>query len=318
MIRHPVLISVLYCLVSAITFLEPIFAQQPDQDEGPFLKIVFVGDVMLDGGPGHTIACGKDPFVACKQLFEGADYSIANLECVLGEEGELWLKPYTFRAASNSPRYLKKYFQAVCLANNHSMDFGPEGLVGMLKILEQEKLPYFGAGRNLQAANHPLVFESKGQRIAVIGFNEFNAQNYAAGKDSAGSAPLVEAAVRRGIVNAREKLHCDHVVLFLHWGEELIAEPRADQRAMARKWIDLGATAVLGAHPHITQTIEYHRGRPIVYSLGNFAFDYFPPDPPEWTGWVATLLLSKAGAVDLQIRSVTLDPTGCPHPTKAE
>ena len=276
------------------------------------MRILFAGDVMLDGGPGHVIASGRDPFQGCAELFRGVDLSIANLECVLGRGGEQILKTYTFRAASDSPRFLKKYFHAVGLANNHSMDYGKEGMLEMLSILEREQIPFFGAGRNIKEANKPFLFECKGHKVAVLAFNEFNADEYAATKDAAGNAPLREMIVLREIERARENLGCDVVVPFLHWGQELTAEPRADQRELARKWIEAGATAVIGAHPHVTQTIEVHRGSPIVYSLGNFVFDYFPVDPPEWVGWVVILEIGPMGEVDFQIRSVTIDAAGCP------
>ena len=281
-------------------------------------RILFVGDVMLDGGPGNVVASGKDPFEHTSALFQDVDLAIANLECVIGRGGEQRLKPYVFRGASDSPRFLKKYFHAVGLANNHSMDFGPEGMDAMLDVLEKEELPYFGAGRNLKQANKPFLFESNGHKIAILAFNEFHAEEYAATKDTAGNAPLIEKVVTREIKRAKAELECDVVIPFLHWGEELMPEPRPDQREMARKWIDAGATAVIGAHPHITQTIETYRGAPIVYSLGNFAFDYFPVDPPEWTGWVAIVVIDESGKTGLEIRSVTLDPAGCPRISATE
>jgi poly-gamma-glutamate synthesis protein (capsule biosynthesis protein) len=281
-------------------------------------KILFVGDVMLDNGPGHVIASGRDPFQACQSLFEGVDLSIANLECVLGRGGEQLLKNYVFRGAIDSPRHLKKYFHAVSLANNHSGDYGPEGLAEMLTVLERERIAYFGAGRNPEEAMRPFVFSCKGHKIAILGFNEFNSGFYAAKPGIPGNAPLDEAGVTSAIKHAREKLGCDIVIPFLHWGEEMWPEPRADQRQMARRWIDAGASAVIGAHPHVTQTVEYHRGRPIIYSLGNFVFDYFPPDPPEWTGWVAILEFDATGTIDLQLRSVTLDAAGCPSITSSD
>ena len=115
---------------------------------------------------------------ACASLFEGVDVSIGNLECVLGRGGEQQLKPYVFRGPADSPRFLKKYFHAVSLANNHSMDYGPGGMVEMLSLLEREKLPYFGGGLNIKQASSPFVIEIKGQRIAILGFNEFKAADY--------------------------------------------------------------------------------------------------------------------------------------------
>jgi poly-gamma-glutamate synthesis protein (capsule biosynthesis protein) len=78
--------------------------------------------------------------------------------------------------------------------------------------------------------------------------------------------------------------------------------------------IDAGASAVIGAHPHVTQTVDVHRGAPIVYSLGNFVFDYYPVDPPEWTGWVVKLIVAKGKPIEMETRAVVLDPAGLPRP----
>ena len=282
------------------------------------IRILFVGDIMLDGGPGHLVANGKDPFKACAHFFEGVDLSIGNLECVLGDGGEQQLKPYVFHGAQDSPRFLKKYFQAVSLANNHSMDYGPAGMEEMLSVLEREKIPYFGGGRNLNQANSPFVIEIKGHKIAILGFNEFRARDYAATKNMAGNAPLSDHAVVKAVTNAREKLGCNVVIPYLHWGQEMTPTPRPDQEISSRKWIDSGATAVIGSHPHVTQTIESYRGSPIIYSLGNFVFDYFPVDPLEWIGWVAIIQIEPSGTVSLEIKTVVLDPAGCPKPVSTD
>ncbi len=282
------------------------------------LRILFAGDIMLDNGPGNVIANGKDPFEACAPLFEGVDLCIGNLECVLGRGGEMRLKPYVFRGASDSPRFIKKYFHAVSLANNHSLDFGPGGMVEMIAVLKREKLPYFGGGLNLKEATAPFVTSIKGHKIAILGFNEFYAQEYAATADVAGNSPLSDEAVIVEVKAAREKLGCDVIIPFLHWGEELMPAPRPDQLKSAKKWIDAGATAIIGAHPHVTQTVDAYRGKPIVYSLGNFAFDYFPVDPPEWIGWVAILEIEPSGTVGLELKTIVLDAAGCPKPAPTE
>jgi hypothetical protein len=63
------------------------------------------------------------------------------------------------------------------------------------------------------------------------------------------------------------------VLVYLHWGTEYAAQPSAEQRQQAHDLVDAGAAAVVGAHPHVVQPVEVYRGRPIVYSLGNFLFD---------------------------------------------
>jgi hypothetical protein len=52
--------------------------------------------------------------------------------------------------------------------------------------------------------------------------------------------------------------------------------------------------------------------------LGNFVFDYYPVDPPEWIGWIVVLVIDSKGNVELELKSVTLDAAGCPHPTPTE
>ena len=293
-----------------------------DETTGPSRKaspagtasVVFVGDVMLDNGPGHAIASGRDPFAACADLLLDADFTIGNLECVLGRAGKLAHKAYVFRAAEDSPRFLKRYFTAVSLGNNHAFDFGPDGLVAALDILDREKIGRFGAGRTLAEARQPFVLEKDGLRIAILAANGFRAADYAATDATPGVAPLREAELLADIAAARKQ--ADVVVPFVHWGDELVAGPLEADRAFARKMIDAGAAAVIGGHPHVTQTVDVHRGGPIVYSLGNFVFDYYPCDPPEWTGWVVKLTVAKSEPVAVETRAVVLDAAGLPRPAK--
>lgn len=276
------------------------------------VSIVFVGDVMLDNGPGHAVAAGRDPFAACAELLLDADYTVGNLECVLGRAGTLAHKAYVFRAAADSPRHIGRYFTAVSLGNNHAFDFGPDGLVECLDILDRERIGRFGAGRTPAEARKPLVLEKDGLRIALLAANAFRADEYAATDTRAGVAPLREADLLADIAAARKT--ADVVIPYVHWGDELVAEPLAADRALARRMVEAGAAAVIGGHPHVTQTVDVHRGAPIVYSLGNFVFDYYPVDPPEWTGWVVKLTATKGAAVEIETRAVVLDPAGLPRP----
>jgi hypothetical protein len=205
-----------------------------EEDGSETLKIVFVGDIMLDGGPGNWVSLGKDPFARCQPLFDGADLRIGNLECVLGREGKRQSKPYVFRGAGDSAGFLRRYFDALSLANNHTLDYGPEGLLGCMAELDKVGVPYFGAGKNLKRSRRPLVLEKKGRRVGLLGFNEFYAEEYAVGDKRAGNNPLEREALLADIERCRGALGCDVVLPFLHWGEEMESQPRDDQRALAR------------------------------------------------------------------------------------
>ena len=62
------------------------------------------------------------------------------------------------------------------------------------------------------------------------------------------------------------------MVVLIHWGIEREEKPQEYQRALAKRYIDAGADLVIGSHPHVLQGIEYYKGKPIFYSLGNFVF----------------------------------------------
>ena len=280
------------------------------------VSISFAGDVMLDDNPGHAVCHGQDPFADVASALK-ADIAVCNLECVVARRGTQVLKPYTFKARPLCIPVLQKYFSAVCVANNHTGDFGPDGLAEELNLLKQAGLPYFGGGQDKTEARRPAILERSGRRIALLGYNEFPPRTFEAGDHRAGCAWLRENDVVADIRAARSLYHADLVIPMLHWGEELVPAPEESQRVLARRLIDAGADAIIGGHPHVVQTIETYKGRPIVYSLGNFVFDYFPGDPLVWHGWIVRLTFPKSGPTDLESFVVELDRTGFPHFKKA-
>lgn len=312
--RWPAMIASFVVVASSVLADEPVLVRKASPPG--VVSVVFVGDVMLDNGPGHAIASGRDPFAACQDLLLDADFTVGNLECVLGRKGRQVLKPFTFRGADDAPRFLKPYFSLLGTANNHSLDFGPEGLLESLAVLDREGIPHVGAGPTLAAARRPFLLEKDGFTIAILAGNDFQREQLAAGPDTPGVNPLRADDLLADIAAARQS--ADAVVPFVHWGPELVAQPADEHRALARRMIDAGAAAVIGAHPHVTQTVDTHAGAPIVYSLGNFVFDYYPCDPPEWTGWVAKLTFAKGRPVDLETRAVVLDAAGIPRPVIPE
>ena len=290
--------------------------QQYEKDRP--IRLLFVGDIMLDGGPGNAISAGVDPFEQCSQLLLDADVTIGNLECVLGRGGKQVNKPYVFRGASGSPAYLKKYFQALSVANNHTLDFGPDGLMECLDVLKKADIGYFGGGENITAARSGLVLEVRGKRIVLLGYNDFQKKNYKATDTRAGNAPFRAKWAIEDIEYAKKTLNADIIIPYIHCGSEMVPTPGERERTESRRMIDAGATAVIGAHPHVVQTVDSYRGRPIVYSLGNFVFDYFPVDPPVWYGWAIRLSVPPEGPIDWETITVELDPRGLPHPIKVE
>jgi poly-gamma-glutamate synthesis protein (capsule biosynthesis protein) len=284
--------------------------------DAPVVSIAFVGDIMLDDTPGKVIRQGRDPFAPFAAILQAADYRIGNLECVVARGGTAEpRKPYTFRAHPRVLPVLRRHFDAVSLANNHSGDYGSAAFAEMLGRLEKSGVAHFGGGHTLAEAHAPLLVERKGLRIALLGYNEFFPRSFEADFDKPGIAWSEDEQVVLDIRRARSEHRADLVIPVMHWGWE--HEPLAGerQRRLARLMIDAGADAVVGGHPHVTQDVETYRGKPIVYSLGNFVFDCFD-DATSNTGWLLRVELDKGGVVGWQTVVAHLDKEGIPHPAK--
>jgi poly-gamma-glutamate capsule biosynthesis protein CapA/YwtB (metallophosphatase superfamily) len=281
------------------------------------VTVAFVGDIMLADGPGKVVRRGEDPFAPFAPILDTADIRVGNLECVIATTGSPEPgKPWTFRAHPRTLPLLKRHFDALGLANNHSGDYGIAAFGEMLGLLKKHAIPYFGGGIDLREAHTPLIIERKGLRIALLAYDEFFPRSFEAGSDRPGVAWSEDEQVRLDIDNARRNYGADVVIPFMHWGWEFHPKANARQQALAHLMIEAGADAVVGAHPHVVQNIEIYRGRPIVYSLGNFVFDGFD-DAAANTGWLLQLDLDRNGASALRIHVARIDKRGVPYPKAA-
>ncbi len=277
------------------------------------VRLIFVGDVMLDDGPGRVIASGRDPFTPFAALLRDADFTIGNLECPIASSGKpLDNKIYSFRADPRVVPLLKARFDALAIANNHSGDYGKGAFLETLEHLDSAGIAHFGGGRDLTRAHAPLWIERRGLRIALLGYNEFKPRSFEAGPDQPGIAWSEDDQVISDIRAARAA-GADLVIPFMHWGWEREPKPSERQRQLAHTMIDAGADVVIGGHPHVTQGAEYYHGKLIVYSLGNFVFDGFKL-PAAKRGWLLRLTLDRQGLVAWETLAAQMDEEGTPHP----
>lgn len=279
------------------------------------VSLVFAGDIVLDDTAGKIIAKGGDPFAAFAPVFRNADIRIGNLECVIATKGSAAGKNYTFRAHPRTIPVLKRHFDAVALANNHSGDFGRDAFAEMLGLLKQHKLAQFGGGHNLGEAHAPLILERKGIRIALLGYSEFMPRSFEADYNAPGIAWSEDEQVVADIKKARSTYHADIVIPVMHWGWENEVTAGARQRQLARLMIDAGADAVIGGHPHVRQDIEHYRGKPVVYSVGNFVMKE-TDNPNQRIGWLLRLQIDKQGVSSFDTRVAGLDMEGIPRPVR--
>jgi poly-gamma-glutamate synthesis protein (capsule biosynthesis protein) len=277
------------------------------------VQLLFAGDVVLDDTAGAMIARGQDPFLAFAPLFAQADIRLANLECVVATTGSAGDKNYTFRAHPRVLPVLKRHFDALALANNHSGDYGREAFAEMLGLLQGAGIAQLGGGHNLSEAHTPLIIERKGLRIALLSYNEFMPRSFEADSHAPGTAWSEDERVVADIRAARTVHRANLVIPVMHWGWE--NEPLANvrQRQLARTLVAAGADAVIGGHPHVRQDIEIINGKPVIYSVGNFVMKE-TDNPEQRIGWVLELNLDKAGVRTWRTHMASLDSEGIPTP----
>jgi poly-gamma-glutamate synthesis protein (capsule biosynthesis protein) len=281
---------------------------------GPEVTLVFAGDTTLDAEPGAIIRRGEDPFSAFAPLLRDADLRIVNLECVVATIGRPDPeKIYSFRAHPRVLPVLRRHFDGVTLANNHAGDYGRPAFAQMLDLLQRHGLARVGGGRNLADAHAPWIVERGGLRIALLAYNEYQPRSFEADHDAPGVAWSEDEQVVEDIRRARSAHRADLVIPFMHWGWENERTANARQRRLARLMIDAGADAVVGGHPHVTQDVEQYRGRPIVYSVGNFLMQQTDSDEQR-EGWVLRMRLDRDGVAGFDTHVARLDRRGVPRP----
>ncbi len=270
--------------------------------------ITLVGDVMIATPTVRARRAQLPAFAAVLAALARGDAAIANLEMPLSSRGYRVPKHSNLRSAPEIiDDIVAMEVDAVSLANNHMMDYGPEALFDTIAACERVGLPACGAGKDLDAALAPVILETPSGRVGLISVASTLPVESDAGAGKPGIAPirvgfsfevdsnlLVEqpgtmpivhswanaedqARVCEGIRGLRQRV--DVVVVAIHWGvppywlsphQGLLAEY---QQPLGHALIDAGADVICGHHAHVLHPIEIYNGRPILYSLGNFIFE---------------------------------------------
>ena len=282
-----------------------------DKQKRAEVRVNFVGDILLAWGVDKYISQKKDPFLDWQNVFSEADFNIANLESPYTlSESKMPLKPIVLKANPEHLQFIKKYFSAVSLANNHTGDYGHSGFVDTLNNLKKFNISYFGGGLNKQQAHQPYWIYKNNIKIAIIGLNHYKPRSFSAGLTTPGIAWADEDDIIEDIKQAR-KDGANIIIPFMHWGWESEVTPSVDQIKLARLMIENGADAIIGAHPHVTQGVSFIDNKPIVWSLGNFVFDGYDPGP-ERQGWMVQMVISAHHVKSIKIIKAHIDDMGIP------
>jgi poly-gamma-glutamate synthesis protein (capsule biosynthesis protein) len=302
-------------------------------------SVRFVGDIYVQEEHPETA------FAPLFDITRAADVLIGNLEIPLCDTGAPLPKPNGH--LRSEPRQVAALtaagFSAVGVANNHAMNYGYQGLRQMLGVLDGAGIAHAGGGADLTEARQPVLGNAAGLRYALLSYTSVYARGMFEAAEGRGGLATVEvntayeprdrhfevpgmppiirttakerdvARMVADVAAARER--AEVVIVSWHWGVSLVSRDVVDyQRLMARTAIDAGADAVIGHHPHVLQPIEFYRGKPICYSIGNLFHalrsEHFTPESA-----VMELIFGAGGAVSgVRVYPLWLDRGANPVP----
>lgn len=276
---------------------------ESEKVRGQNVEILFVGDMMFDRSMREVIdAQGIDFIFSCvAETLRSADLVVANLEgpitpykslSVGSSVGGANNTTFTF-APEVAPALLRHNIQIVSFANNHSRDFGPDGVEQTKSILSGARVGYFGAP--YEEEDYRKVIN--GVPLSFIGYNQF-------GGDETITFSRIQSAKADGYLP----------IVFSHWGNEYVPASK-QQQELAHRFIDAGAEMVVGAHPHVIQGSEEYNGKKIYYSLGNFIFDQYFEEAVR-NGLLLRVVITPEGVISAVEEKVYLerDRRTCPIP----
>lgn len=196
---------------------------------------------------------------------------VGNLEGSLIETGKTAEKPggvyNDLKAIQEVLEYIP--FRSFILGNNHLLDAA--SVQTTIENLKKLRVGLVGAGTDIDDARKSITTKDSDETIyRILAFGWANIQCIPATKTSGGVNPYTKANVFKSVSEALKQV--EPLLCFFHWNYELEKYPQPYDRHLAHELIDMGVAAVIGCHAHRVQPIEFYKGKPIVYGLGNFLF----------------------------------------------
>lgn len=282
--------------------LEKIFldnAQNSNLNKERLITLIVTGDVIPARSVNFQATQRKNflwPFEKTAYVLKSTDMTFINLETPLIKNCRLTQEGMRFCGSDKHIEGLK--FAGVdiaSLANNHSANYGKEGIDETKKLLEEN-------GISVTGLNGTAYKEIEGVKFAFLGFNDIE------------KTPPVSSAEEEKIKNEINEArgNADVVIVQFHWGTEYVTAPEQRQRYLGKLAIDSGADLVIGNHPHWIKPVEFYRNKLITYAHGNFVFDQ------EWSqktkeGVVGKYTFYGKDLIDAEFLPVEIKDYGQPY-----
>ena len=260
------------------------------------LTMAFAGDVHFED---YLAPLARDPhgLDELQSSLGAADLAMVNLETAITERGTKIGKEFHFRAPASALDTIKNAgIDAVSMANNHGVDYGPVGLADTLAAKKASPVPIVGIGKDEDEAFAPAILRAKGLKVAVFGASEvfeMTLARYSAGPGKGGIASASPVGRLRSAVAAAAARY-DLVVVFLHWGLDYQACPDRLSVQTAEALEGAGADIVVGGHSHRVNGAGWLGRAYVDYGFGNFV--WWRSHEPDSRSGVLTLSIDVKAA----------------------
>lgn len=247
------------------------------------MKIFIVGDYSPRGRVAAEFDKGNFEGVLgeIKPFTERNDFSIINFEsCIIRNSDKAIPKCGPALGCKDNSLDAIKWagFNVAAIANNHIFDYNQSAFDRTYDALKHAGFKVVGGGKNIIEAVKALILEKNGENLAIINCAEH--EFTIATEEHGGANPLNPIHQFYQIKDLRDKV--DYILVYVHGGHEYFQLPSPRMQEAYRFFIDAGADAVINNHQHCFSGYEVYNGKPIIYGLGNFCFDYGPRKNKAW------------------------------------
>lgn len=208
--------------------------------------------------------------VELASILRKSDIRIFNLETVVGSKGQKIKKsgPYLRCPEECFSGIAALNPTVLSIANNHVMDYGEDGLLETIRIIEDNGIEWVGAGINIDSLRKYIVIERNKIKVGIYSCaeHEFSIVD----SDCAGCNPYDPLYSFDDVRELSYK--CDYVIVIYHGNKEYYRYPSPEVQRMCRKFAECGAGIVLCQHSHCIGAAEKYNKSELVYGQGNFLF----------------------------------------------
>lgn len=272
---------ILTALLCMLLMIPVIHAEEAAPADTESFTLSFIGDCAIGdtikavntANSYHKTVAEKGyewPFSLVRDVLAADDLTIANLESVLTTYTKV--RQQKDINLIGDPAFVEVLkagsVEVVNTANNHAWDFNAVGYHDALSHLDEAGIEHFGTlyPNTKDGSDLYIILEVKGVKIGFLGFS------YPQETDK----PKITYRIKQ----LREQ-GAQLVICSLHVGREEQPQPNSGQPSFMRYCIDAGADVIYGHHPHVLQSVQFYKGKPIFYSTGNFTFGSMSKVDPD-------------------------------------